>query len=154
MRIKIRNKNRFVHVDPEDYYHLMDDYPRWFITGHGYVCCDVGGRKNKRRVYMHRAIMGEPDCLVDHRSGNTLDCRRGNLRLATSAGNNRNRRATPGVAGYKGVSSVRGQENFRAYINVDNKQKHLGCFDTAEEAALAYDAAARQHFGEFARPNF
>jgi len=42
---------------------------------------------------------------------------------------------------------------FRAYITRDGRQRHLGYFKTPEEAAIAYNGAARIVFGEFARLN-
>ena len=33
---------------------------------------------------------------------------------------------------------------------VNGKTKYLGCFPTRKQAALAYNKAARQHFGRYA----
>jgi AP2 domain len=46
------------------------------------------------------------------------------------------------------------RNKFAATINAQGKSSHLGYFDSEVEAALAYDAAARKHFGEFAAVNF
>jgi hypothetical protein len=103
--------------------------------------------------------MGFPGCVVDHIDRDGLNNTRGNLRLATTTENARNKkqresRKTAGV--YKGVV----RENralakpWRAKIQVGPRRLHLGRFATAEEAARAYDAAARQLFGSFAATNF
>jgi len=57
------------------------------------------------------------------------------------------------TTGYKGVNHIQKTGRFRAYIAPDRKQIHLGCFDTAMEAARAYNEAASLYFGEFARLN-
>lgn len=109
----------------------------------------VGGQR--QGVLMHTYITGWP--LVDHIDGNGLDNRRANLRPATSSENSQNRRMrSDNTSGLKGVSLIRGR--WRARIYLDGAQCHLGYFPTPEEAALAYDAAAIKHFGEFARLNF
>jgi hypothetical protein len=50
--------------------------------------------------------------------------------------------------GFKGVSKH--GNRFRAKIWNNDQQYHLGLFDTAEEAAAAYNAEAFRLYGEFA----
>jgi hypothetical protein len=100
---------------------------------------------------IHTHLTGWP--LVDHINGNGLDNRRSNLRPATKAENNRNkRRYRNSTSGFKGVSQ-RGNGRWRAYIYVNGRRVGLGDHATAEAAARAYDAAAPVHHGEFARLN-
>ncbi len=105
-------------------------------------------------VLMHREILS-PDGDVDHINGNGLDNRRSNLRAATRSQNSMNQRPRPdGRSKYKGVCWHKQHKKWRAYISMNYKQKHVGLYTTQLEAALAYDRAALELFGEFARPNF
>ena len=54
---------------------------------------------------------------------------------------------------YKGVRGYGNNDKWVARISVDGKSKHIGVYDTEEEAALAYNEAAKQLRGEFARLN-
>lgn len=102
-------------------------------------------------VKLHRFLTGWP--LVDHVNGNGLDNRRSNLRPATPAENARNRAVrVDSRTGLKGVHR-RPDGRFRARIQVGDTRVHLGVFDTATAAADAYDTAAIQAFGPFARLN-
>jgi hypothetical protein len=109
-----------------------------------------------RKIYLHRAVMGAlPGVQVDHRDGDGLNCRRGNLRLATRQENGVNsRRRSDNGSGFKGVHWHRGAGRWRAQIRAGSRRWHLGYFATAEDAARAYDAAALELHGEFAKPNF
>ena len=104
---------------------------------------------------MHRFILGLPSGsspLVDHRDLNGLNNQRENLRTCTPAQNRSNTRKSHGSSQFKGVS-LKGSR-WVAYIKTNKKTKYLGAFEHELVAALAYDAAAREHFGEFARCNF
>lgn len=105
---------------------------------------------------MHRAILQPPSHLeVDHINGNGLDNRRSNLRLATKAQNQANRRPSrTNTSGFKGVSPHAQVRKWKAEIRVAGVRHYLGLFNSPEEAAQAYDCAAFQHFGEYARLNF
>lgn len=114
----------------------------------------VNGRQVK--CYLHREIVGASrGQRVDHVNGNGLDNRRENLRLCSNADNMRNMRVSQarGSSRFKGVSWFVRHELWRAYIVVDYKQIHLGYFKSEHEAAEAYNAAARERFGKFARLN-
>lgn len=104
-------------------------------------------------AYLHRDVLGAtPVQRVDHRDGNGLNCRRSNLRIATVAQNGMNMRLPKhNTSGYKGVRK-RGIR-WQAYIKLDQRQLCLGRFDSAVEAAIAYNIRASELFGEFALLN-
>src|ERR1051325_317064 len=106
---------------------------------------------------MHRLIIGVTDrrIPVDHRNRNGLDNRRENIRIATptqSAANVGLRRNS--LSGYKGVTWHKGDCEWHARIRCNNVVYFLGAFTDRIEAALAYDKAAVELFGEFAYLNF
>ena len=108
------------------------------------------------KISMHRLLMGaRPGDRVDHRDGNGLNNRRSNLRLASSTDNARNQRRRRGRVLYKGVSfrpSSPGRP-WVAHLGGHRTGSYLGSYRTAEEAALAYDIAALEKWGEFAHTN-
>lgn len=108
-------------------------------------------------ILMHRWLMSAaPGTEVDHRNGNGLDNRRLNLRIATHAQNQQNSSKQRRLcrSRFKGVCWSNAAGKWLAYIGIDRKQRHLGCFVSETEAAVAYDVAAIAAFGEFARLNF
>ncbi len=105
---------------------------------------------------MSRIILGAaPGVFVDHISRDTLDNRRANLRIATHGQNMAN---TPAYrcnkSGFKGVYQDSRSSAWTAQIRYDKRLYWLGTFILAEDAARAYDARAREVWGEFARCNF
>lgn len=142
-----------------------EDAPRisahkWYAlrcrNGAYYAVTKMWGADGKRKVIgMHRVIMDAPSHLdVDHRSRDTLDNRRSNLRLATPSQNKAN--GLPyrnNHSGFKGVYP-QGSGRWQAQVRYHGILHYCGSYDTREEAARAYDARARELFGAFACPNF
>lgn len=141
-------------IDEDDF--EMVAHLRWNLQRHGRI---YYARRLERlpsgkmkAVPMHRLIMNAPhDRDVDHRNGDGLDNRRENLRIATTQQNMRNTRKHRGASKFKGV--YRNKHRWRSSLCINGKAINLGCFETEREAAHAYDKAAREHFGEFARTN-
>jgi hypothetical protein len=55
---------------------------------------------------------------------------------------------------YRRVCWQKSNNKWKAGIRYDGKEHYLGCFEDEEEAARAYDRAARAHHGEKAQLNF
>jgi hypothetical protein len=149
-----------VLIDDEDYEKIKDR--GWTLlratqkkTGKYYfVTCMTTERNNHHNIYLHRFIMGNPSGLfVDHANGNTLDCRKCNLRICTRTENTRNQKIQKhNTTGYKGASFIKRTGKYHSSIRRgDEPRLSLGYFNTAIEAHTAYCEASKKYHGEFGR---
>lgn len=136
---------------------------KWYANGEGYAVRMAGkgtGRTTERLhvVVARRKYGAIPQGMqVDHKDGNRLDCRRDELRLATPAQQmqNRRRRSLGGVeTPYKGIHFHKKSGFWQAEMRVKGKYTYIGIFKDELDAARAYDAKARELYGEYARCNF
>jgi HNH endonuclease/AP2 domain len=143
----------------------VEDQP--LVMAHSWFRHNVGGSaargpkrgEPRKQHFLHRLIMqAKAGEYVDHVNMDVLDNRRSNLRVCTIQQNCQNKKLRPdSQTGFKGVrkSKKLHKNPFVARIMTPERVRlHLGCFPTAETAARAYDEAARQLHGEFARCNF
>jgi len=118
------------------------------VGKHGYIVFSHRGRQQyAHRVAWHMTYGFAPPKHIDHINRVKTDNRITNLRLADDLINNRNRGLANAnnFSGLLGVSKPKQTRKWSAAITVDYKRKHLGYYDTPEEAHAAYMEAKRVH---------
>ncbi len=149
-------RGNFALVDDDMYDHLMQW--TWHIRNGGYAAHPYreAGRGSKQRlILMHRLVNNTPDGLfTDHINGNKLDNRRENLRTVTLTTSAWNVGMKPtNTSGYSGVTWWERDRKWTAQVMHNRRMHRIGYFDTKEHAALAYNVAAQELKGPYARLN-
>lgn len=144
------NTGDLVLVDVEDFERVSALH--WYKDDAGYARTNIWTEGKKPR--MHRFILGETDrkTHIDHINGDKLDNRKENLRVCSASDNAKNRgKQRNNSSGYKGVIFDKARSKWRAEICFNGNRKYLGRFDSVEEAAIAYQDAAKMYHGDFAK---
>lgn len=120
---------------------------------HDYLIITIHGQHYQAHRLAWLIITGVwPDKEIDHRDLDKTNNRFKNLREAMPFQNQGNKPLQRNnTSGFKGVSWHSRFNRFRAYITINGKIKHLGYYDSAEEAGAIYNSEAKKHFGEFMR---
>lgn len=155
MLLTIRNYS--VILDKDDFI-TIKMVKKWSITKN--LCGQVyfSYSKNRKNIYLHKLIMNCPKGLVvDHINGNTLDNRKLNLRICTKLENQYNQKKHKGNrhSKYKGVTFRKDLKSkpWESFIYNNYKSTRLGYFASEQEAAIAYNEAAKRVYGQFAKLN-
>lgn len=170
-KVKLKNADEHVLLDDQVYEWLTSDA---YLTRVDFVNnlrkhssgCAVFQKTWKKKdgdfktetIYLHKLVAEKflsqtktkENNLVGAKNGNKLDCRLENLVYRSRAISSRKRK-TSSKTGYTGVY----QENnrYRAVISINRKSVHIGMFDTAEEAAIAYNKKSKEIYGESGKQN-
>ncbi len=136
------------------YFFEVSDEDAGLVMARSWAYCSSGSKSYVRatNLYLHRAIMNPPSGLVvDHINGDTLDNRRGNLRICTQQMNIAATRNRSSASGFRGVyRPTKKSKKWRASIGFEGKTFRLGHFKDPEDAARAYNQKAFELYGEFA----
>lgn len=147
------SQNKVTIVDDEDY-EFLNQWKWYAIRDHNnyYAARSIHVKDKCHQVRIHKVLMNPLNGYeVDHKNRDGLDNRKSNLRVCLHSENGRNRRPW-GKSKYLGVSYW--NRSLVANIQVNRKNIRLGSYRSEEEAAKAYDEAAKKYHGEFANLNF
>ena len=135
------------------------------MNSNGYLNVNLCANGKRRTKSAHRLVgaafglieLSDSKQKIDHIDHNPLNNRLSNLRAATDRQNKAHGGSSlmaTNTSGFRGVSWHNASKRWVVYIGVNNKNLNLGYFTCRIAAALAYDDAAVEHFGEFANLNF
>ena len=146
-------QGKFAIVDDEDF-EEVNQYNWYFAQGYAVRNVKVSGKQKTQ--LMHRIVTNCPaDMDVDHANHDKLDNQKVNLRVCSRSENNQNQqtRTYSKSSVYKGVIFNKHANKWMARIMLNYKHKFLGYFANEIDAAIAYNVAAIEMFGEFALLN-
>jgi hypothetical protein len=153
---------RVALVDDEDYELVMQH--RWHVIERSaterrshygpYAQTHIYRQGGRTTIRMHVLLTGWRE--TDHADRDGLNNQRSNLRDATDGKRNRwnSGKHQDGTSGYKGVAWHRRDQRWQARISFEGRRHQIGYFGDAAAAARAYDAKARELYGEYAVLNF
>ena len=154
-------QGKYAIVDPERYEELAKH--KWFaarsergLYAVRVVKAEKGSRARRKTVRMHQVVLRPPKGkFIDHINHNSLDNRLANLRVVTNQQNtwNARKRRHNCTSRYKGVHWSKTKKKWRAMITCNDRLIFIGDFDREKAAAMAYDAKARELFGDYASLN-
>ena len=158
-----------------EFWKTVKDYENYSVSSFGRVkndkfnrimkpCKNAGGyykvglyKNGKRKPHLINRLVAiaflsnhDNKPMVDHIDGIKTNNNILNLRWASSSQNAFNQgKPKTNTSGFKGISFDKGRQKYRAQININGKYKHLGYFQTAEDASHAYDEKAKEIHGDF-----
>lgn len=123
-------------------------------TGVGYIVIRFDGVL----YYAHRLVWmwhhGTIPQFLDHIDRNRGNNRIANLRPATAQENTRNRTKADGThSKWNGVTWCKKARKWKAQMRFNGRNTYLGNYEEEADAAMAFNEAAYEHFGEFANLN-
>jgi len=134
----------------DDIYEVVKNY-KWYAWKHynTYYAIRNVSRKldpegKQQKIRLHHTVIGKPpkDFMVDHIDGNGLNNQRSNIRIATNRINQANQ-GRHRKGSLVGATWHKRDKKWMARIEVDGILKHLGYFDTEQEAHEVYKRACR-----------
>ena len=148
--------NHIVEIDSDDYDIIKVYY--WRIAKKPnrdkyYIKTNINSKKH---LFLHRLIMNlyDTNLEIDHIDNNTLNNKKENLRICNRTENMHNRiKYVNNKSGYKGVYFSKVLKKWHSRIQNNKEHIHLGYFNDIKDAAIAYNKAAVEYHGEYARLN-
>jgi hypothetical protein len=155
-RIPLRNKKRviveYALVDEDDF-EKVNKY-KWHLNASGYAQGTIKGKI----IPLHHFILKKPEkgYVIDHINQDRLNDSKNNLREVSKSINSHNKIKNTNIvtsSKFKGVIWNKKLKKWRSTCWFKKKQVDLGCFETEEEAAKAYDIYTFKLLGKAANNN-
>ena len=146
-------KGYTVQVDDEDFHRIRIFPWKIFMLGKGSFYCGFSlkiEKKKYKKVWLQHMIVGKPPQgqRIYFKDKNPLNCTKANIQFLSyiEHGNITHKKNEDK---YLGVIL-----EYIARIRVNNKLKVIGVYNSAQEAAIAYDLEAKKIYGDKAVLNF